>query len=92
MLPAWAARVKQILLTTVTTHPERSRGTCCAPFPNATNLGRPTWPDFLPRLVALIHSMRLSLMKGAHPDFSSAARQEIGVKPCFCPPRRAVGA
>ncbi len=28
-------------------------------------------PDFLRRLVALIHSMRLSLMKGAHTDLSS---------------------
>jgi hypothetical protein len=33
--------------------------------------------------VALIHSMRLSLMKGAHADLSSAAWQEIGVKPVF---------
>src|ERR1700691_5234345 len=30
-----------------------------------------------------IHSMRLSLMKGAHADLSSAAWQEIGVKPGF---------
>src|ERR1700683_634822 len=36
-------------------------------------------PDFLRRLVALIHSMRLSLMKGAHADFSNTAWQEIGV-------------
>jgi hypothetical protein len=33
--------------------------------------------------VALIHSMRLSLMKGAHADLSSTAWQEIGVKPAF---------
>jgi hypothetical protein len=33
--------------------------------------------------VALIHSMRLSLMKGAHADISSTAWQEIGVKPYF---------
>jgi hypothetical protein len=33
--------------------------------------------------MALIHSMRLSLMKGAHADLSSAAWQEIGVKPFF---------
>ena len=52
-----------------------------SPIP-ATNLGCPTCPDFLRRLVALIHSMRLSLMKGAHADLSSAAWQEIGVKPC----------
>ena len=39
--------------------------------------------DFLRRLVALIHSMRLSIMKGAHADLSSAAWQEIGVKPYF---------
>ena len=38
-------------------------------------------PDFLRRLVALIPSMRLSLMKGAHADLSSTAWQEIGVKP-----------
>jgi hypothetical protein len=41
----------------------------------------PHRPDFLWRLVALIHSMRLSLMKGAHADLSSTAWQEIGVKP-----------
>ena len=33
--------------------------------------------------MALIHSMRLSLMKGAHATLSSTARQEIGVKPYF---------
>ena len=43
----------------------------------------PHCPDFLWRLVALIHSMRLSLMKGAHADLSSTAWQEIGVKPGF---------
>jgi hypothetical protein len=43
----------------------------------------PPCPDFLWRLVVLIHSMRLSLMKGAHADLSSAAWQEIGVKPSF---------
>ena len=41
------------------------------------------FPDFLRRLVALIHPMRLSLMKGAHADLSSTAWQEIGVKPSF---------
>src|SRR5271156_3790146 len=40
-------------------------------------------PDFLWRLVALIHCMRLSLMKGAHAGLSSTAWQEIGVKPYF---------
>jgi len=43
----------------------------------------PHCPDFLRRLVALIHFMRLSLMKGAHADLSSTAWQEIGVKPYF---------
>jgi hypothetical protein len=43
----------------------------------------PHCPDFLWRLAALIHSMRLSLMKGAHADLSSTAWQEIGVKPGF---------
>src|ERR1700691_187887 len=43
----------------------------------------PHCPDFLWRFVALIHSMRLSLMKGAHTGLSSAAWQEIGVKPSF---------
>src|SRR5271163_529117 len=43
----------------------------------------PHCPDFLWRLVALIHPMRLSLMKGAHADLSSTAWQEIGVKPYF---------
>jgi hypothetical protein len=43
----------------------------------------PRCPDFLRRLVALIHSMRLSLMKGAHADLSSTEWQEIGVKPPF---------
>jgi hypothetical protein len=38
----------------------------------------PPCPDFLRRFVALIHSMRLSLMKGAHADLSSTAWQEIG--------------
>jgi hypothetical protein len=41
----------------------------------------PHGPDFLWRLVALIHSMRLSLMKSAHADLLSTAWQEIGVKP-----------
>jgi hypothetical protein len=31
----------------------------------------------------LIHSMRLSLMKGAHADLSSTAWQEIGVQAWF---------
>jgi hypothetical protein len=43
----------------------------------------PPFPDFLRRLVALIHFMRLSLTKGAHADLSSTAWQEIGVKPYF---------
>jgi hypothetical protein len=43
----------------------------------------PHCPDFLWRLVALIDSMRLSLMKGAHADLSGTAWQEIGVKPGF---------
>src|SRR5271170_498109 len=51
---------------------------------SAGNKGRvPHCPDFLWRLVALIHSMRLSLMKCAHADLSSTAWQEIGVKPSF---------
>jgi hypothetical protein len=58
----------------------------------ATKVGVPHCPDFLRRLVALIHFMRLSFMKGAHADLSSTAWQEIGVKPCLCLPRRAVGA
>jgi len=45
------------------------------------NAGCPICPDFLRSLVALIHPMRLSLMKGAHADLSSTAWQEIGVKP-----------
>jgi hypothetical protein len=48
-----------------------------------TKAGCPTCPDFLRRLAALRHSMRLSLMKGAHADLGSTAWQEIGVKPCF---------
>ena len=47
----------------------------------ATNVGCPICPDFLRRLVALIHPMRLSLMKGAYAGLSSTAWQEIGVKP-----------
>jgi hypothetical protein len=43
----------------------------------------PHCPDSLRRRVALIHFMRLSLMKGAHADLSSTAWQEIGVKPYF---------
>ena len=43
----------------------------------------PHCPDFLRRLMALIHPMRLSLMKGAHADPSSTPWQEIGVKPFF---------
>ena len=43
----------------------------------------PHCPDFLWRLVSLIPSMRLSLVKGAHADLSSTAWQEIGVKPGF---------
>src|SRR5271155_5630051 len=54
---------------------------------SAGNKGRvPHCPDFLWRLVTLMHSMCLSLMKGAHADLSSTAWQEIGVKPGFaCP-------
>ena len=37
----------------------------------------------LRRLAALIHSVRLSLMKGARADLSSKAWKEIGVKPGF---------
>ena len=43
----------------------------------------PHCPDFLWRLAALTHFMRLSLLKGAHADLSSTAWQEIGVKPGF---------
>src|SRR6201996_3831312 len=43
----------------------------------------PICPDFLWRLVALIHSMRLSLMKGAHADLSGTAWKKIGAKPFF---------
>ncbi len=46
---------------------------CAHRFP--TLLPRSGWmahsPDFLRRLVALIHPMRLSLMKGGHADLSS---------------------
>jgi hypothetical protein len=41
----------------------------------------PHGPDFLRRLAALIHCMRLSLMKGALADLSSTAWQEIGSSP-----------
>ena len=37
-------------------------------------------PDFLLVVVALVNSMRLSLMKAAHVALSSAARQEIRVR------------
>src|ERR1700691_3374687 len=37
-------------------------------------------PDFLFRLVVLVHFMRLSLRKGAHAAMSSAAWQEIRVR------------
>jgi hypothetical protein len=46
----------------------------------------PHCPDFLWRLVALIHSMRLSLTKGARADLSGMAWQEIGVKPILPAP------
>jgi len=36
-------------------------------------------PDFLSRLMALMHLMRLSLRKGAHAALSSDAWQEIRV-------------
>jgi hypothetical protein len=64
------------------------RSTSGASWENGTNNQRwvPHCPDFLWRLVALIHSMRLSLMKGAHADFSCAAWQGIGSSPVFaCP-------
>src|ERR1700691_5380284 len=55
-------------------------------------LGAPFSPDFLRRLVASRHSMRLSLMKGAHADLSSTVWQEIGVKPsCPLVPSRRTG-
>jgi hypothetical protein len=44
------------------------------------SFGCPICPDFLRGLVALIHSMRLSLVKGARTGLSSAEWQEIGVK------------
>jgi hypothetical protein len=63
----------------------KSKRTPGASLENGTNNKRwvPHGPDFLWRLVALIHSMRLSLMKGAHADFSCAAWQEIGSSPVF---------
>jgi hypothetical protein len=63
----------------------KSKRTPGASLENGTNNKRwvPHCPDFLWRLVALIHSMRLSLMKGAHADFSCAAWQEIGSSPVF---------
>jgi uncharacterized membrane protein len=48
-----------------------------------TNAGCPVCPDLLRRPVALIHHMRLSLMKDAHADLAGTAWQEIGVKPSF---------
>jgi hypothetical protein len=55
-----------------------------ATFSNAfTNGWVPHCPDFLWKVVALRHSMRLSLMKGAHAELSCTAWQEIGVKPFF---------
>jgi hypothetical protein len=51
------------------------------------DIGNEGWvphsPDFLRRLVALIHSICLSLIKGAHADLSSTAWQEIGSSPVF---------
>ena len=53
--------------------------------PAITTTGNEGWvphcPDFLQRLVALIHSMRLSLMKGAHADLSSTAWRKSGSSP-----------
>jgi hypothetical protein len=49
----------------------------CRSLP-VTNDGCPIAPDFLRRLVALIHFMRLSSMKGAHADLSGTAWQESG--------------
>jgi hypothetical protein len=71
-------------------HPERTRGASWESNGPASCTNNKRWvphcPDFLWRLVALIHSMRLSLMKGAHADFSCAAWQEIGSSPVFaCP-------
>ena len=40
-------------------------------------------PFFVIRSEAEGPAVRLSLMKSAHADLSSAAWQEIGVKPCF---------
>jgi hypothetical protein len=61
--------------------PNEAEGSAVFPFSNEGWV--PHCPDFLWILVALIHSMRLFLMKGAHPDLSSTAWQEIGVKPFF---------
>jgi hypothetical protein len=55
----------------------------CPASYSLTKDGCPICPAFLRRLVALIHSMRLSLMKGAYADLSGTAWQEIGVKPSF---------
>jgi hypothetical protein len=49
----------------------------------AANAGCPICSDSCGGLWALIHSLRLSLMKGAHADLASAAWQEIRVEPCF---------
>ncbi len=62
-----------------------SRGASWGRDDLASRTGNEGWvphgPDFLWRLVALIHSMRLSLLKGAHADLSSTAWQEIGSSP-----------
>jgi hypothetical protein len=52
-----------------------------AVFPFSNESWAPHCPDFLCRPVALIHSMRLSLRKGAPASLSSTAWQEIVVKP-----------
>ncbi len=42
-----------------------------ASYTGNQSFGWPICPDFLRKLVALIHSMRLSLMKGAHAGLTS---------------------
>jgi hypothetical protein len=58
----------------------RGRSSMCEnPKVNRRSLHCAT-PDFLWKLVALAHFMRLSLRKGAHAVISSAAWQEIRVR------------
>jgi hypothetical protein len=49
----------------------------------AASWGNDVWAPHLLDFLALIHSMRLSLMKGARADLSGTAWQESVVKPCF---------